>query len=74
MSRRPFRSTALTSVRPAARVKPVFTPIAPLRAILAGFFQVLMRNGNAVLHIGVCLALSAALSFAGLAVLRRKTL
>lgn len=30
----------------------VFTPIAPLRAILAGFFQVLMRNGNAVLHIG----------------------
>ena len=52
----------------------VFTPIAPLRAILAGFFQVVMRNGNAVLHIGVCLALSAALSLAGLAVLKRKTL
>ena len=52
----------------------VFTPIAPLRAILARFFQVVMRNGNAVLHIGVCLALSAALSLAGLAVLKRKTL
>ena len=52
----------------------VFTPIAPLRAILAGFFQVVMRNGNAVMHIGVCLALSAALSFVGLAVLKRKTL
>ena len=52
----------------------VFTPIAPLRAILAGFFQVVMRNGNAVLHIGVCLLLSAALSFVGLAVLKRKTL
>ena len=52
----------------------VFTPIAPLRAILAGFFQVLMRNGNAVLHIGVCLLLSAALSLVGLAVLKRKTL
>ena len=52
----------------------VFTPIAPLRAILAGFFQVIMRNGNAVLHIGVCLLLSAALSLVGLAVLKRKTL
>ena len=49
----------------------VFTPIAPLRAVLAGFFQI---NSNAILHIGVCLLLSAALSLGGLAVLKRKTL
>lgn len=52
----------------------VFTPIAPLRAILAGFFQIVMMNGNAVFHIGMCLLLSAALSLGGLAVLKRKTL
>ncbi len=52
----------------------VFTPIAPLRAVLVDFFSLIMFNPNAVLHIGVCLLLSAALSFAGLAVLRRKTL
>ena len=52
----------------------VFTPIAPLRAVLAGFFQVVMINDNAVLHIGICLALSAALSLVGLAVLKRKTI
>ena len=33
----------------------IFTPIAPLRAILAGFFKMIMLNGNAVLHIGICL-------------------
>ena len=52
----------------------VFTPIAPLRAVLAGFFQMVMFNGNAVLHIGICLLLSAALYLGGLAVLKRKTL
>ena len=52
----------------------VFTPIAPLRAVLGEFFSLIMFNPNAVLHIGVCLLLSAALSFAGFAVLRRKTL
>ena len=52
----------------------IFTPIAPLRSILAGFFQVVMLNGNGALHIGICLLLSAALSFAGLLVLKRKTL
>lgn len=52
----------------------VFTPIAPLRAVLAGFFQIIMINSNAILHIGVCLFLSAALSLGGLAVLKRKTL
>ncbi len=52
----------------------IFTPIALLRGILAGFFRLIMLNGNAILHIGVCLLLSAALSLAGLAVLKRKTL
>lgn len=52
----------------------IFTPIAPLRAILSGFFQIIMLNNNAVLHISICLLLSAALSFGGLAVLKRKTL
>ena len=52
----------------------IFTPIAPLRAVLAGFFRLIMLNGNAVLHIGICLLLSAALSLIGLVVLKRKTL
>ena len=52
----------------------IFTPIAALRGILSGFFQIIMLNGNALLHIGICLLLNAALSFAGLLVLKRKTL
>lgn len=52
----------------------VFTPIAPLRSVLSGFFAAVMFNGSAVFHIGICLLLSAALSLAGLLVLKRKTL
>lgn len=52
----------------------IFTPIAALRGILSGFFQIIMLNGNALLHIGICLLLSAALSFAGLLVLKKETL
>ena len=52
----------------------ISTPVAPLRSLLAGFFRVIMLNGSAPLHIGVCLLLSAALSLAGLAVLKRKAL
>lgn len=52
----------------------VFTPIAPLRAVLGQFFALIMLNSNAILHIGICLLLSAALSLAGVAVLKRKTL
>ena len=52
----------------------IFTPIAPLRAVLGGFFRIIMLNGNAVLHIGICLLLSAVLSLAGLFVLKKKTL
>ena len=52
----------------------IFTPIAPLRVALAGFFRIIMLNGNAVMHICICLLLSAALSLGGLAVLKRKSL
>lgn len=52
----------------------IFTPIAPLRAVLAGFFQMIMFNSDAVLHICICLLLSAAISLGGLVVLKRKTL
>ena len=52
----------------------IFTPIAPLRAMLSRFFQIVMLNGNAVVHIGICLLLCVALSFGGIVVLKRKTL
>ncbi len=52
----------------------IFTPIAPLRTILAGFFQIIMLNSNAVLHICICLLLSTVLSLGWLAVLKRKAL
>ena len=52
----------------------IFTPIAPLRGILSGLFQLIMLNGSAPVHIGICLFLSAALSLAGLVVLKRKAL
>lgn len=52
----------------------VFTPIAPLRHILTSFFRMIMFNANALYHIGICLLLSAAVSFAGIAVLKRRTL
>lgn len=52
----------------------IFTPVAPLRHVLAGFFKVIMFNSNAMLHIGVCLLLCAILSAIGLTVLKRKAL
>lgn len=52
----------------------IFTPIAPLRAVLGGFFQIIMLNSNAVLHIGVCFLLCVILSLAGLFILKKKTL
>lgn len=52
----------------------IFTPIAPLRHILAGLFKVIMFNNNALLHISICLLLGTILSLIGLNVLKRKTL
>lgn len=52
----------------------IFTPVAPLRHLLAGFFKLIMFNSNALLHISVCLLLCTILSIIGLTVLKRKTL
>ncbi len=52
----------------------VFTPIAPLRQVLAGFFEAIMFNSNALFHIGICAVLSVVLAASGLAVLKRKAL
>lgn len=52
----------------------IFTPIASLRHILSGFFNVVMFNSNALLHMGVCLLLSLVLSLIGITILKRKTL
>ena len=52
----------------------IFTPIAPLRGLLGGFFRAVMLNANAPFHLAVCTALCAAFALAGLAVLKHKTL
>lgn len=52
----------------------IFTPIASLRTLLAGFFKIIMLNSNAPIHISICLVMSAVLAAAGLVVLKRKTL
>lgn len=52
----------------------IFTPIAPLRHILVEFFKSIMFNGNALIHIGICIFLCAVLSVIGINVLKRKTL
>ncbi len=52
----------------------IFTPISPLRTLLAGFFKIIMFNSNALLHIAVCLVGSIVIISAGMAVLKRKTL
>lgn len=52
----------------------IFTPIAPLRHLLSGFFKVIMFNSHTLLHVTLCLLLSAVLAVTGLAVLKKKTL
>lgn len=52
----------------------IFTPIAPLRAVLGGFFKLIMFNDNAAFHICICLFLNTILSLGGIVVLKRKTL
>lgn len=52
----------------------IFTPIAPLRGLLGGFFRAVMLNANAPFHLAVCTALCAAFALAELAVLKHKTL
>ena len=52
----------------------IFTPIAPLRGVLSGFFRIILVSSSAVLQMGSCLLLSTALALGGLMVLKRKTL
>lgn len=57
-----------------AAVVCVFTPIAPLRGILSKFFGAVMLNGDALPHLGICLALTAVFALLGLEALKRKTI
>lgn len=52
----------------------VFTPIASLRSSLVLFFDLIMFNNNALLHIFICLLISVILSGIGILVLKRKVL
>ena len=52
----------------------IFTPLKALRAILSSFFRLVMINGNAILHIAVCLVLTFTISALGIMVLKRKKL
>lgn len=52
----------------------IFISIQPLRKILVSFFKLVMFNGNAFLHMSVCLAISALLIFTGLTILKRKSI
>lgn len=73
LSIQPYRYGWLTDSVLAAIIC-IFTPVAPLRRLLAGFFKTIMFNSDALLQIGVCLLLCTMLSLFGLAVLKRKTL
>ncbi len=50
----------------------VFTPIAPLRQLLVDFFNVIIFNPNPVVHIAVCLSLSAGIYSLNIPILSRK--
>ena len=52
----------------------VFTPIAPLRALEAGFFRMIIFQPNALLQILSCVVLSSALYALNLPILGRKNL
>ena len=54
--------------------KAVLVGNAKTFTIVSGFFGLVMINSNAVLHIALCLLLSAALAWGGLMVLRKKAL
>lgn len=55
-----------------AAIISVFTPIEPLRKMLLDFFNTIIFNGNAIEHIVVCLALSAAIYALNIPILSRK--
>ncbi|MEN6313876.1 MAG: hypothetical protein ABFD25_06475 [Clostridiaceae bacterium] len=55
-----------------AAVISIFIPIAPLKAVLAGFFNIIIFNNNSCLQIIACLGLSAAIYALNYIVLLRK--
>ena len=52
----------------------IFTPFAPLRSLLAGFFRIIMMNSNAFQHIFASVFLTALLSLSGVLILKRREL
>ena len=52
----------------------IFTPFAPLRSLLAGFFHVIMINRNALIQISDSVLLTALLSLTGVLILKKRTL
>jgi len=55
-----------------AAILSVFIPIAPLRAYLVGFFNLIIFNSNAFAQIGICIILSVLIYSINLPVLSRK--
>lgn len=52
----------------------IFIPIAPLRKLLVSFFQLIMFNSTAWLHIIVCILACLIFYLIGLAVIKRKSI
>lgn len=50
----------------------IFTPIAPLRALLVDFLNLIILNPNPIGHISICLALSAVIYAINIPILNRK--
>ena len=52
----------------------IFTPFAPLRSLLAGFFRIIMMNSNALQQVFASVFLTALLSLSGVLILKKRTL
>jgi hypothetical protein len=55
-----------------AAIVSVFIPIAPLRALLVDFFNLIIFNPNPISHIVICLVLAAAIYALNIPILSRK--
>lgn len=52
----------------------IFTPVAPLRGLLASFFRLIMLNSSAIVHIATCTVITAVITALGSLPLRRMPL
>lgn len=52
----------------------IFIPIAPLRGLLSSFFQIIMFNSLAWLHIITCILISIVCYFIGLVIIKQKSI